>query len=590
MAGFASTTQDDFSKGAHVGHERVPATGVEDCINGLYDDDGTIFKRGGAAYLTTSDTSSTYGDLRAVWSGQLVTGEAVIALSSIATQVAGVFDWAIWQFNNSTNVLDKMYDADESLSNRPSWGRMVETGGVLAMPRRSQTRITAFGGADKALYTVGGGNTVTVTAGSTAVSGSGTTFATDVEAGMILAVGSPPRYGIVKSVTDNTNLVLDQPWAGSTATSGATFNPAVDLVTAGGGLITAIENTGANVPPLVCGTAYGRLLIAVGRRLYFSSTSDPFLFTTEDYHEFPDGVSITGLEPLGDAVLVFTTDGVSALSGLALDLTDDYGNTQHRLDLVNRDLILWDERGIAAVPDGALVPALDDVYAFSPGSASRIGGGIRRLYRQYVKAGYMLGHASVHRGHYFLPIIDPATDDEWVDLLVCNLDSKAWSRWDGYGGKVRSLTQRMRSGAPSLVACAGAGSSDSRRLTNLTGCFEPAAGNKQDADATTHNLKVTFRTLGSSTLKAMWARFRVLYTLTDAASDNPTMTAEYATGLPGSSFTALTGTATEADDGMAYWPIRKRTKTIRVRLTTSGASAKCVIRGVETLYRQTGRK
>jgi hypothetical protein len=48
-----------------------------------------------------------------------------------------------------------------------------------------------------------------------------------------------------------------------------------------------------------------------------------------------------------------------------------------------------------------------------------------------VKAGYQPGLATVHRGHYFLPIVNGST---WVDTLVCRLDLERspWTRWAGH--------------------------------------------------------------------------------------------------------------------------------------------------------------
>src|SRR4051794_36693266 len=46
--------QDDFSAGAFPLQERVPRTAVEDAVNCLIEDDGSLLKRGGGAYKSTS--------------------------------------------------------------------------------------------------------------------------------------------------------------------------------------------------------------------------------------------------------------------------------------------------------------------------------------------------------------------------------------------------------------------------------------------------------------------------------------------------------------------------------------------------------
>ncbi len=574
MAGFATTNQSDFSKGAHVGLERVPDGGVQDCVNGLYQDDGTIAKRGGCSYLTTSDTSSTYGDLRSVWAGQLVGGESVVVWS------AATASQAIWRLNDGTSVLDKQI---ELATSGIKWGRPVGVGGAVAIPRRDAVDVIVYAGSDKPFVS----QTMTFTNGSATVTGSGSSFDTDAEPGTLIVAST--RIGIVKSVESATSLTLNAPWSGSGGAIASYFIAASSI---GFGVIPEFGDTvTADTPAPVIGTIFGRLLLGVGNRLYFSPTTDTFnLDAVESYHEFPDGVAVTGIDAVRDAAIVFTTDGVWSISGMAFDLTDDYGNPQHRVERLNRDLVLWSDMGIASVADGVVAPALDDIYVLSTGGAKAIGGGIRKTYREYIRSGYIPGQASVHRGHYVLPILNPSSDDEWVDTLVCDLTNNAWARWDGYTGKVRALTQRIRSGVPTLIATAGAGSTDSRRLANLTNCFEPGAANNQEADASNFNLVVTFRTQISGTIAALWTRFRLLYQLTDANSDNPTVTADYQTGPPNNTWTSLTGSAAEAEDGVQYWRIGKRSKTLRVRVTSSGPSAKLVIRAAEWMFRQTGRK
>jgi hypothetical protein len=107
---------------------------------------------------------------------------------------------------------------------------------------------------------------------------------------------------------------------------------------------------------------------------------------------------------------------------------------------------------------------------------------IRPLYRDYVKSGYRPGLAAVHRGHYFLPIVNGTS---LVDVLVCRLDrGAAWTRWAGHaaGG---AYAQRIGADTrqPKLLGISGA------RITEVTASMA-LTGAAQDADATTPVFRV----------------------------------------------------------------------------------------------------
>jgi hypothetical protein len=126
-----------------------------------------------------------------------------------------------------------------------------------------------------------------------------------------------------------------------------------------------------------------------------------------------------------------------------------------------------------------IVPAFDDVFILSPdgpmqpisGSRTRTDGGIRSLYRSYVSAGYTPGRATVHRGHYWLPIVSGTTV---IDVLVCRLDRGfAWTRWAGGAAGTAYTAWRTDTGAPRLLGTSG------QRVTDCTTCLD-ATGNTID--------------------------------------------------------------------------------------------------------------
>ena len=284
-----------------------------------------------------------------------------------------------------------------------------------------------------------------MTAGIPRVTGSGTAWLANVDAGMILSIGTNV-YGIVRSVTNDTKLVLAETWAGGTA-SGSSYT-----------LVPGQAVANASIPPratgnflAVAGSGSGRLIMASGNRAYLSDRGNPFSISSTIYHELPAGVDIVGAEGVGDAVLLFTTAGVWSISNMSLDVLDDFGNIQQSVQRISGEIVLWGDPGIASWSGSVIVPAVDDVLVLAPdGSATPITGDdqnskIRPLYRSYVASGYQPGFATVYKGHYLLTIVNGST---WVDTLVCRLDRGAvWTRLSPAMPRASRMRSSPRSGS-----------------------------------------------------------------------------------------------------------------------------------------------
>jgi hypothetical protein len=557
-----SLLDDDFSRGIvrSVEGQRIPKGGVYDCVNGLLDDDLGIYRRGGGAYKSDSAIGAAITE---IWDGHLAAGPR--------TWFAG---------NSLTYILDPSDDESPlniSGTGASGAGRPVEVDGVLffVTDPPSGTGVGAYAGSLKTgtfSYSTG---TVTVTDGSKTVTGAGTAWSANADKGILFNTAG--RYAVVESVDSDTQLTLRDPWRGSTA-AGAAYELAAQF---GPSILTTII---PNDTPQYLGSAGGRLLVGALNRVWFSETSEPLYFPLRDenFHGLAEGTRVVGIEGLGDVALVFTTGGVWRLTNMAYDLTDAYGNPQQALEQISKDVILWDEQGLAGFRGAVLVPAIDDVYLFgADGSAQPVSENIRPLYRSYVKAGYTPGLATVHRGHYFLPILNGSA---WVDTLVCRLDGErpAWTRWDGDGASV-AFAQRVGSTtrSPKLF------STRSTRVMDLTGAFSPASGNKSDADGTAHVLSIITRDYSvRAMVKAMWREVRARFELTDAASDNPTVTAEYATGpVAGESWTSVGSWAEGTGEAPTRLAVNKSAQSIRFRLRSSGACASLAVRSLEVFFR-----
>lgn len=561
--------QDDFSGGIWLLTESraAPANTMADCVNGLLDERGAVRRRGGAIQLL--GTSLTMRGLASV-------------------DVAGGARTLIWS-NNAFHVL-AANDSSHSVVGNSSANTPLPTcrpGALVSyavFPTTVANQILLYAGSRKAaVYSTG---TVTTTSGSKTVTGSGTAWLANADPGIVLRIGS--ARGIVQTVVSDTELTLREPFGSSNA--GVAYDLAPSEV---------VTHPRPNPLDYTCITAVGtpgRVVAAGGSKAYFSANGDPLTWDNSDYHELPVAGSTLGVEALDDRVYWFTNAGVWAIGNMNYDLTDDYGNVQHTVRQINKDLILWGEPqyggacGVVGYNHGLIVPATDGVYVMSQnGSTQTLSDPIRPFYLGYVALGYVAGHAGVFRGHYLLPIVN-RTDNTVADVLVCHLATGAWTRWDGlakspvYTGRGRSQTS-----APKLL---GANGTD---VMNLTGCFDDGddAAYKQDSGAggtSAHQLTVVTRAFANHPDRTtFWKKLRIRYRLSDPATDNPTITAEW-TGNDGLSYNTLTGSAAEtATDtalyGTHFWPVSQSTHQIQFRIKTVGAASTATLRSIDVFSR-----
>jgi hypothetical protein len=559
--------QDSFASGAFPGLEVVPPNGAEDIVNGLIADDGALIRRGGSTFKTSPAVS---GNIIGLWDGFLIPGRRTLLHTASAVYMLNEDDVTPAQLAGSVTLAK---------------GRWTQVANLLIRPLSppSQLTLLVVGGARPfAAHTEGNAST---TQGSTTVTGTGTNWGGSTLTGSVLTVAGF-RPVAVKQADSDTQLTLTDPWpyATSTTTSysiqAAITYASPDTAVATGQYISRVSQM------------FDRLILGNGNRVSFTHFNNvsgidvptlDFAVTT-DFHLLPEGVIVTALEPLRDTLLIFTTAGVWGLTGLAFDIVDQAGNTQQRLEQINRDLVLWGEEGLASYGGSVVVPAVNDVYLFSGlGAPQPVTGGARSLYRSYVRQGYQPGQATVYHGHYLLPILDAS--GSWVDLMVWRLDMPGvpFTRWDGHAAQSKAFTVRTGDAQRQPTLLGGV----SGRVEDYTGVFDPSTGT--DPDGSSHSLKVTTRTFQAGTLPRFWARLRARFEADDAGTDNPSWSAEVAEGRPGSDFTGLPGNAPEGES-VFTWPVSTRARAVRFRLSSVESSAKAVLRSVEVAFRQIGRQ
>lgn len=513
-----------------VARHLIPDNACYDAENLLLDDDGSGYKRAGATFKTAAVSGSR---VRQIWDGKLAGGQRTFYATD-----TGFFTLA------SDDVTPIALGGSGGLVQGARWVAFRDIlygpGGVM------------WGGSRKAAdYSTG---SVAVTNGSTVVTGTGTSWAANVDPGMLLQIGGNGPFYVVRSVDSDTQVTLKEAYQSSSG-SGAAYalKRLGTAVVPSPNYPSQFSASGAVAIAFVAVVGNRLLLTDGSSRVWFSAVNNPYSFATTDWHEMPGGVTIIGLDRVRDVPAIFTTAGIFTIVNIALALNDPTGSPQQRVARLSADTVLWGDPGIAAWHDQLVVPTLRGINFFdSNGVGATITGdnpygyGISTLIRAYARAGYKPGGAEVYDGHYFLPIV---SGDTVIDLLVCRLDRPAgrwrgrmwmatypWTRFSGHGGSVLCFAARGgQTSRPDLLA----GSSKAARLLQAR-YTEPGAATKLEADGSrfTYTLETRDYKVQADENKATVRRSRARYELVDAAADAPRIAGYASIGAP------VTGAAT----------------------------------------------
>lgn len=440
------------------------------------------------------------------------------------------------------------------------------------------------GGTVAPLYNTG---TVTISAGSTSVTGSGTSWSSsNVGPGSLISVGVGGGQAIVDKVNSATSLTLLDPWP-AIAVSGIAYSLRISRLAFTSGAVGA-------KPPFSLASVAGRLVLAAGPRAQFSPRDNASASWSEtDYWDLSSDASTLGLSSFKDTLVWFTTRGVWLVSNLAYDLTDDAGNVQHRVSQVSKDLILWGDPsnggacGVVGWSGNLVIPATDGVYVMGPdGGTTLISEGIGPLYRAYLDAGYTPGPAVMFDGHYILPIADSTTTA--VDVLVCRMTPQpAWTRWGAGASSTNfAVLSRSSSQRAKLLGLR------STRLIDATACLHPKTVDAEDSDGSSYALDVTTNDVpaGANPFSTvMKIRVRYDYAASTGGSGTQTLTSSWGSGPEGSTMIGLGGQGLASSQLPLTWQIVKRARSARFRLLSSGAVGTLRLRSIEMFARPSSR-
>ena len=572
-------TQDDFSAGAvpAVSPPLIPPNGVYAIRNGMVNEDGAIYRRGGSEYV--SGAAFGADRLSYLWSGQLAVGERTV--------IANPADFGVLDSNGSTVINLGSDGLPYPKSSATIKGALFIGGGYI------------YGGSRKtALYNTG---TVTATNASTTVTGAGTTWNTLTDTGMLFQAADERVY-VVASIDSTTGLTLSEPYEGATG-AGKAYN-----------LHHLYKMTTAD--PYEASDVYAfcqnRLVWASGNKVRFSEVGKPGTWSANDEHELPPEATVRGLIEVGSNLLVFTSRGTWVIRGLAFDIVDANGNPQHQLSRLS-DATLIPGAGYTRWEQAVIAPFTDGVYMLDGVSQPRkISQNIDPNYDYYISNNYRAGQAAVYKSHYFLPfLLDAGT---FGNLYCVQLDRQSfdrrrratfpWSWHDGEAGEVSALAVALTTSErnPRLYA---AESATTARLIDNSGFLSPETANETDADGTAHELDVILRdyVTGANTDNSVRS-LRVRAEISDADAlellwSDGALQAEGAkwdqvtwnnfvwAGQGGSVFYPLTARVVESRGGMVLYRCRvnKKRRVIRFRIRSTQALAKCYLRSVEIFIR-----
>lgn len=325
----------------------------------------------------------------------------------------------------------------------------------------------------------------------------------------------------------------------------------------------------------VCEIYKSRLVLggssANPNRLYFSPTPD-IESTWDTTNSWIDcDHAITGIASLRNALLIFSAGHVERIIGS----TPPPGSDMDRSPL--GDVGTSDSRSIVVQEGNCLFANPRGVYLTNgSGFASLTTEGQIESYWQSLFAGYdsstWVVSAGIMRSFYLVTIYDGTN----YTTLMCNVPRRAWWRLSNI--KAQMYAQAVGTADELYYADGGAA-----RLTKISGIFSPTSSNKNDADGTAVTPSIVFRTYGQGPGLKAWGDGRVTYDMRDAATDNPTLAVEYATGVEATTFRSAAESPFAATSDAVRQPFSTGvdSQAMTVRLTQSNASSKTELYALE---------
>lgn len=288
---------------------------------------------------------------------------------------------------------------------------------------------------------------------------------------------------------------------------------------------------------------------------------------------------ITGIQAIRNSCLIFSAGHTDYLTGSVPPGTQGFDMSLGPLF----DIGCSDGRSIGVWQDNVIFANADGVF-LTNGAAPRslteppeFGGlGIGSYWRSLLsgyRAGWQL-HGDV-LGNYYVVTVRNDTDG-LIDTLMCHLPRRAWWR-------LAHFDAGMYSAATGNAQELYFASRSSAQVVTVSGIFTPTAANKNDATGEPVEPVFESRFYGTGpTLKA-YGFGRFTWDMRDAATDNPTMQVELASGAEATAFAGVPESpfSETGDADRQRITLNKDAQGVTLRFTQAGASAKTELYAVE---------
>lgn len=378
--------QDTFISGMDEINWRRPGS-VSLIENGYLSDSGTIIKRGGKTSLATLTAATG-----AQSAGALIEGVNGFALYSDATN-------DVYYAVDETDGTDVNLTTGLEWYNGSSWTTWTPTGFTMTDLSYASSKDEVFMniggeiyrwyGGEKQNYTTG---TISGTSATSTITGSGTSWLSNVEAGMYFVVPqtSNPRVYRIESVDSDTSITLDRNL--NNTHSGIDYNimPIAPLTAED----STLKGTGASANFLLChtyGLAYHQSRVffvdqSNTSRIRWSYTPSEAASTTDKSYQGPSridtaayldvgegiGGDITGLVSMGNELIVIKQSAIYTVRGVFASDGTDLGAT---VEMVTDSVGVPQNPGFAwdITPLGLVISTYNGMYVYRPGQFSLFG-------------------------------------------------------------------------------------------------------------------------------------------------------------------------------------------------------------------------
>lgn len=346
-----------------------------------------------------------------------------------------------------------------------------------------------------------------------------------------------------------------------------------------GGTLTSANVGGSPPAGKLTEDYYSRVVLAGSsanpRRIYFSPLPDPEA-TWDTANAYIDAAhNVTGLCSLQGALLVFSSGYMERLSGYTPP-----PNSDMQIVIVE-GIGCADARSIAKYQGGCVFANLYGVYrtngvTFDLLTENPDGTGIGTYWRSqlaaYSSSTWTIA-GGVYGNYYLVSVMNGAT---LIDTLLCHVPSHRWTRLSNV--KAIGFAEQF-SGTTELHYA----DRSSNRVTALSGIFTKSAGVKNDANGTPVAGSLEYRMIGEGIGLKAYLDGRLTYDLGDAATDNPTLAIQVATGINADSYAAVSESPL-AETTLATrkrFTVAKDAQAVNLKLVRANASSRCAISGLE---------